>query len=98
MHQRLMYVMLCTRPDICHVVGIVSRYQSNPGPEHGSGVKHILKYLNRTKNYLLVYSGEDLIPIGYIYLDFQYDKDARKSTSSSVFTLGDGAIVWRNVK
>ena len=38
----LMYVMLCTRPDICFVVGMVSRYQSNPGPEHWTAVKHIL--------------------------------------------------------
>ena len=30
----LMYAMLCTRPDICYVVGIVSRYQSNPGMGH----------------------------------------------------------------
>ena len=27
----LMYAMLCTRPDICYSVRIVSRYQSNPG-------------------------------------------------------------------
>ena len=27
----LMYAMLCTRPDICYAVSIVSRYQSNPG-------------------------------------------------------------------
>ncbi|TYK20422.1 gag/pol protein [Cucumis melo var. makuwa] len=27
----LMYAMLCTRPDICYAVGIVSRHQSNPG-------------------------------------------------------------------
>ena len=27
----LMYAMLCTRPDICFTVGMVSRYQSNPG-------------------------------------------------------------------
>ena len=27
----LMYVMMCTRLDICHVVGMASRYQSNPG-------------------------------------------------------------------
>ena len=26
----LMYAMLCTRPDICQAVGVVSRYQSNP--------------------------------------------------------------------
>ena len=26
----LMYAILCTRPDICYAVGLVSRYQSNP--------------------------------------------------------------------
>ena len=41
----LMYAMLSTRPDICYVVGMVSRYQSNPGPKHWQAVKHILKYL-----------------------------------------------------
>eukprot|EP00253_Pinus_taeda_P033838 PITA_33838 len=27
----LMYVMVCTRPDISHAVGVVSRYMANPG-------------------------------------------------------------------
>ena len=45
-----MYVMLCTRPDICYAVGIVSRFQSNPGFDHWVVVKHILKYLRRTRN------------------------------------------------
>jgi len=30
----LMYVMLCTQLDTCFAVGLVSRYQSNPGPAH----------------------------------------------------------------
>ena len=30
----LMNVMLCTRPCICYVVGMVSRYQSNPKLKH----------------------------------------------------------------
>jgi len=30
----LMYAMVCTRPDIAHVVGTVSRFLSNPGKEH----------------------------------------------------------------
>ena len=30
----LMYAILCTRPDICFVVGMVSRYQSDPSKEH----------------------------------------------------------------
>ena len=30
----LMYAMVCTRPDISHVVGIVSRYMHNPSQGH----------------------------------------------------------------
>ena len=37
----LMYVMLCTRSDICFVVDMVSRYQSNLGPTHWATVKRI---------------------------------------------------------
>ena len=29
----LMYVMLCTKSNICFVIGMVSRYQSNLEPE-----------------------------------------------------------------
>ena len=94
----LMYAMLCTRPDICYAVGVVSRYQSNPGPAHWIAVKHILKYLRRTKDYMLVYSGSDLNLLGYTDSDFQADKDSRKSTSGSVFTLNGGAVVWRSIK
>ena len=47
---------------------------------------------------MLVYSGGDLNPIGYTDSDFQSDKDSRKSTSRSIFTLGGGAIVWRCIK
>ena len=66
----LMYAMLCTRLDIYYSVGMVSQYQSNPIPKHWQAVKHILKYLKRTRNYMLVYRCEDLIPIGYTDLDF----------------------------
>ena len=61
----LMYAMLCTRPDICFAIGMVSRYQSNPGPKHWTVVKHILKYLRRTKEYMLMHGGNKLIPVGY---------------------------------
>ncbi|KAL6326013.1 hypothetical protein AAG906_038505 [Vitis piasezkii] len=44
----LMYAMVCTRPDIAHVVGVVSRLLSNPGKEHRATVKWILKYLRGT--------------------------------------------------
>ena len=30
----LMYAMGCTRPDIAHAVGVVSRFMSRPGKQH----------------------------------------------------------------
>ena len=87
----LMYAMLCTRPDICYAVGVVSRYQSDPGEEHWIAVKHILKYLRRTRDYMLVYSSGSLETIGFTDSDFQGDIDSRKSTSGYVFTLYGGA-------
>ena len=67
----LMYAMLCTRRDICYSVGMVGRYQSNPWPKHWQAVKHILKSLWRTRDYMLVYRCEDLIPISYTKSRFQ---------------------------
>ena len=67
----LMYAMLCTIPDMCYAVGIVSRYQSNPGYDHWIAVKTILKYLRKTRNYVLVYGTKDLILTGYTNSDFK---------------------------
>ena len=61
-------------------------------------VKQILKYLQRTRDYMLVYQDESLVSIGYTDLDFQLDLESRKSISGYVFTLGGGAISWRSVK
>ncbi|TYK05792.1 gag/pol protein [Cucumis melo var. makuwa] len=94
----LMYVMLYTRPDICYAVGIFNRYQSNPRLDHWTVVKIILKYLRRTRDYMLVYGAKDLILTGYTNSDFQTDKDSRKYTLGSVFTLNGEAIVWRSIK
>ncbi|KAM0003668.1 putative RNA-directed DNA polymerase [Helianthus debilis subsp. tardiflorus] len=35
----LMYAMVCTRPDIAHAVGVVSRFLSNPCKKHWEAVK-----------------------------------------------------------
>ena len=35
----LMYTMVCTRLDIAHAVGVVSRYMSNLGKTHWKAVK-----------------------------------------------------------
>ena len=57
----LMYVMLCTRPYICFEVGMVSRYQSNLSPKHWMTIKHILKYLRRTRDYVFVFQSVKIV-------------------------------------
>ena len=53
----LMYAMVCTRPDIAHAVGVVSRYMSNPGKEHWTIVKRIFRYLRGTSDFRICYQG-----------------------------------------
>eukprot|EP00253_Pinus_taeda_P008614 PITA_08614 len=36
--------MVCTRPDIAHAMGVVSRYMNSPRKEHWMAVKWILRY------------------------------------------------------
>ncbi|KAK1554765.1 hypothetical protein Q3G72_016968 [Acer saccharum] len=96
----LIYAMLCLA-DYHRRKSIGSRdkrFQSKPGPDHWTAVKHIFKYLKRTRDNMLVYSGGDLVPVGYTDSDFQSDSDSRKSTSGAVFTIGGGAVIWRSIK
>ena len=65
----LMYVMLYARPDISYVVGVVSRYQSNPSEAHWKAIKRILRYLKGTVDYRLCYQGQDMQVRGYTNTD-----------------------------
>ena len=55
------YVMLCARLDICFVLGIMSKYWFISLLELWVHVKHILKYLWRTRDYMLVSLCDELI-------------------------------------
>ena len=90
----LMFAMICTRPDIAQAVGAVSRYMGNPGSEHWSIVKRVLRYIKGTSDVGLCYGGPDFISTGYVDSDFAGDLDKRKSTTGFVFTLANGAVSW----
>ena len=47
---------------------------------------------------MLVYHQDELLPLGYMALDFHFDRDYCKSTFGFVFTLGGETVSWRNVK
>ena len=61
-------------------------------------IKHILKYLRRTRDYMLVYHCIKLLSLEYTNSNFQSGRNFRKSTFGFVFTLGGRVISWRSVK
>ena len=95
----LMYAQVCTRPDITFVVGVLGRYQSNPGLNHWKATKKVMRYLQGTKDYMLIYRRTySLEVIGYSDADFVGCVDSRKSTSGYIFKLADGVVSWRSAK
>nr|KYP76513.1 Retrovirus-related Pol polyprotein from transposon TNT 1-94 [Cajanus cajan] len=85
----LMYAMVCTRPNITHVMGVVSRFMSNPRRKHWEAVKWLLHYLKGTSKIALCFSNNDVILEGY--------SDAlrhKESTTGFVFAVGGTTISW----
>ena len=96
----LMYAQTCTRPDLAYAVGVLARFQSNPGPEHWIGGKKVLRYLQKTKAHMLVYRQVKNLEItAYCDSDFASKfPSSNKSTTGYVFILAGGAVAWRSVK
>ena len=90
----LMYAMVCTRPNIAHTVGVVSRFMSRPGKQHWEAFKWILRYLEGSLDICLCFIGASLKLQGYVDANFAGDIDSRKSITRFVFTLGGTTISW----
>ncbi|KAL0352220.1 UNVERIFIED_CONTAM: Secreted RxLR effector protein [Sesamum calycinum] len=95
----LMYAQVCTRPNIAFVVGMLGRYQSNPRLDHWRAAKKVMRYLQGTKDYMLIYGRtENLEVVGYSDSDFAGCVDSRKSTSGYIFMIANGAVSWKSAK
>jgi hypothetical protein len=96
---KLMYLMVCTRPDISFAVSVLSRFMAQPREKHWRCVIQLLKYLNSTQDLALTYpSGGEIKLTGYSDSDHAGDTDDRKSTSGYVFVIGQCCVSWRSVK
>ncbi|RVW83922.1 Retrovirus-related Pol polyprotein from transposon TNT 1-94 [Vitis vinifera] len=90
----LMYAMVCTRPDIAHAVGVVSRFMSRPRKQHWEAVKWSLRYLKGSLDTCFCFTGASLKLQSYVDANFAGDIDSRKSITRFVFTLGGTTISW----
>ncbi|GLI64580.1 hypothetical protein VaNZ11_007855 [Volvox africanus] len=87
----LMYLAVCTRPDIAQAVRRLARYMSKPTPAHWEAARGVLRYVKGTAVYGITYSrGEPLF--GYADADWASDRDNRRSTTGYVFILHGGAV------
>ncbi|XP_075663465.1 secreted RxLR effector protein 161-like [Castanea sativa] len=78
----LIYVQICTMPDISFAVGMLGKYESNPGLDHWKVAKKVMRYLQGTKDYMLTFD-----VIGYSDSDFAGCVDNIKSTFGYLFML-----------
>eukprot|EP00253_Pinus_taeda_P016228 PITA_16228 len=94
----LMYLTV-TRPDIMHVVSLISRFMVRPKEAHWQEAKRIVRYVKGTKRFGILYTASECSDlIGYTDSDWPGSVDDRKSTSGYVFHMGSGAISWASKK
>ena len=55
----VMYAMLASRPDLAYAVSTLSKFNSCPAAAHHAAAKRVLRYLQETKEYGLLYRGQE---------------------------------------
>ena len=55
--ESIMYAMLGTRPDLAFTISTLSKYCINPGPQHAQAVQRVFRYLKKTLDYGITFSG-----------------------------------------
>ncbi|UYV75740.1 hypothetical protein LAZ67_13001182 [Cordylochernes scorpioides] len=76
----------------------LAQFCSNPGERHWQAAKHILRYLQATKNVSLIYKrGSDDI-LAFSDSDWANEIDDRRSTSGSAVTINGCLVSWRSKK
>jgi hypothetical protein len=91
----LMYLMMCTRPDIATAVGVFSRFLENPGRDHWEGVKRVFRYLKATSDLKLTFRRtKKFVLKAYVDSDFAGCLDTSRSTTGWIFLLGGTAVSW----
>ena len=92
----LTYAATISRPDLSTAVSVLSKFMSKPGVEHWKGVKRVLRYVQGTLDYGLMYSADDTSTTltGYTDADWAGDLSTRRSTTGYVFQVQGNTVSW----
>ena len=94
-----------TRPDISFVASKLSEANHGPSTAHLAALKHLMRYLQATSNYGLVFGAPDdstnpsnpMDPYGASDAAFG-DNSTRVSTGGYVVYVGGGPVMWKSKK
>jgi hypothetical protein len=83
----LLYLAVCTRPDISYAVNSLAQHNSNPSLAHFAAAKRLLRYISGTQNLRLHYGGARVNEGLHAYCDADW-------ASSPVDRLSISGYVW----
>ena len=98
----LIYVMTCTRPDLCYIVTKLSQNMCDPTKAHLNMAKHVLRYLKGTLNIGLTFrkqKSEILGLQGFCDSDWGASSDRRSITGYGFSLCKKGPLIsWKSRK
>ncbi|KNZ75285.1 Copia protein [Termitomyces sp. J132] len=105
----ILYLSLCTRPDLAFTAMSLGQYNSNPTRAHLLVAKRVLRYISGTRDYALEYNFTHPSPdpptrlilpadFGVVDADWASDTDTRRSVSGYAFFLYSSLVSWSSTK
>ena len=92
---KLMYLAICTRPDISQAVSELSRFNANPGVKHWESVVRVMRYLSGTAGMGLLYKkGASKDSWGYVDSLHTSCPDTGKKRAAYVFMSARAPVSW----
>lgn len=90
----LLYIGLCTRPDIMYSVNLLSQFNTCYNQSHWLAAKRVLRYLKGTKDFCLTFNKTGNNIIGFVDADWGMDINDRRSYTGYAFKVGGGLVSW----
>lgn len=93
----IMYLMVCTRPDVAHAVSVLARYvgEGRHSAMHWKAALRLLGYLKATARHRLVLGGPTATLVGHSDSSWADVPTDRRSSQGYCFSLGAGVVSWK---
>ncbi|CAI7780111.1 unnamed protein product [Closterium sp. NIES-54] len=97
----LMYLMICTRPDLMYPLSLLACYVAPDRHRkvHWDAAKRVLRYLCSTSGMGLVLGGRARVVLtGHADASWADDLTTQRSSQGYTFGLGSGSVSWRSTR